>query len=270
MKPHPLIARANDKDVKQVGGFATAAANIDVDELCGWYKDEIDAAPLRTANGGKRYLVNHTGMQKREHFGDRSESRGEGRKEEHLATALFNDYGHASQGLIIDEITNMRVLDYQLPLKAKSGDALIGKVDLLALTSEDQLMVVELKYMPVAATVSKADTPLRAFLEGLAYCAFLEAELDAIRQEAEEKYEQRISKSPPGLIVIANENYWKLFNVYQGKPSWTEAMERLAAGVQDKLNIPVFFLSLVITDDPIKYEDLRPKFKVPPVIKRAW
>ncbi|RLA41019.1 MAG: hypothetical protein DRR06_16625, partial [Gammaproteobacteria bacterium] len=179
-------------------------------------------------------------------------------------------YGHLSQGLAIDANDPIRILDYQLPLKAKSDDASIGKVDLLALTSGDQLAVVELKYMPVGATVSRADTPLRAFLEGLAYCAILEADLESLQREAEEKFERPIAKKVPALVLLANSDYWKLYREPKVAGEWMGEMDRLALLVKDKLGIPVSYLSLKISDEPIRYEAQRPKFVWPPVIERAW
>lgn len=271
MSNHPLIDRATSQDVNQVTGFAAATAGLDIAELCRWYRQEVESSPKRGSHGGKKYFVGHSGIQEKEHFGPGAVVKsGEGRKEEHLATGLFNDYGPSSQGLVQDDGSTLFILDYQLPLKAKSTDEKVGKVDLLAITSTERLAVVELKYMPVNGTISRADTPLRAFLEGLAYCAILEADIDCIHSEAVDRFDQAIEKKPSGLVVLANNDYWKKFLEYKEAETWTKELTRLAAGVQESLDIPVAFLSLVIPEEPIRYEEQRPRFIEPPQIKPAW
>ena len=111
----------------------------------------------------------------------------EGRKEEHLATALFNDYGHSTQGFDVTGNGAIRILDYQLPLKATRDD-----------------------------------------------------------------------------------EYWKLYLKSKAAGAWKSELHRLAGGVEDKLNISVSFLSLSIPDEPVEYEDGRPKFIQPPLVERAW
>jgi hypothetical protein len=270
MKSHPLIQQAGIRAVNQVKGFASAAADITAAQLYQWYKAEIDAAPLRALEGHKSYFVGHSGLQEKEHFRAGTEGGVEGRKEEHLAIALFNEYEYSTQGFATDRDETVHFLDYQLPLKAKSDDKFVGKADLLALTSAGRLAVVELKYMPVRATVSRADTPLRAFLEGLAYCAILEADLECLHQEAVNKFKLPIEKKSPALIVLANDEYWKLYLESKAAGAWTAELQRLATGVEDKLNISVSFLSLSIPEEPVRYEDGRPKFIKPPQIERAW
>jgi hypothetical protein len=270
MSIHPLIERANSKEVNQISGFAKAAATLEIVELCQLYEVEIKASPLRS-RAGKSYFVGHLGEHSNEYFGPGSVADQKGRKEEHFATALFNDYGHGNEGLSIEGGGSIRILDYQLPLKASQEDKLIGKVDLLAIDSDEQLTVVELKYLPANASISRADTPLRAFLEGLAYCAFIEADFEFVHKEAEEKFKQPIKKKPPSLIVLSNDYYWKLYygcNEYE--TPWTSELQRLASGVKEKLNIPVSFLSLSVPDEPVRYEERKPKFIQPPLLKRAW
>lgn len=270
MKSHPLIGQATDATVNNVTQFVSVAAKLKVEKLCEWYEAEKKAAPLRALKGHRPYFVGHSGKQEKEHFGAELDGRVEGRKEEHLAAALFNDYGNSARSIDVSGSESLHILDYQLPLKAKTKDKLIGKVDLLALTSADKLSVVELKYMPVGATVSRADTPLRAFLEGLAYCAILEADLDCLHLEAVNKFKRTIEKKPPALIVLANDEYWELYRESKDAGAWRSELHRLAIGVEDKLNLPVSFLSMSIPEEPVRYEDGRPKFIKPPRIERAW
>ncbi len=269
-KAHPLIKLASSSSVKQVSGFAYVAAGLSIDQLCQWYGSEKDAAPGRAAKGGKPYFVDHSGVTEKEHFAGETGGKNEGRKEEHLAIALFNDYGPSTEGLVTDQNDAISILDYQLPLKAASSDGLIGKVDLLALDAADRLAVVELKYMPVEGSVSSADTPLRAFLEGLAYCALLEADIEGLHQQAVEKFARPIVNNPPSLVVLANNMYWEMYLNSKVAGTWEIELQRLAMGVENNLGIPVSFLSLSLPDDPVKYQDRRPKFIQRPILERAW
>jgi hypothetical protein len=267
---HPLINLANDTTVKQVTGFATVAKNLSIDQLFQWYSTEKKFAPRRSSKGKKSYFVGHSGVAEKEHFGKGTKEGAEGRKEEHLAIALFNEIRNTNSGLIDDSDEAIHVLDYQIPLKGKKDDEKIGKIDLLALNSDNRLAVVELKYRPQEGTVSRADTPLRAFLEGLAYCAIIAADFECVCQEAEDKFNRPIEKDAPALIVLANDTYWQSYLRSSAAGAWRLEMDRLATGVKETLNIPVSFLSLSIPDEPVKYENRQPKLIRAPLIERAW
>ena len=90
-----------------------------------------------------------------------------------------------------------------MPLKARQGDRGVGKVDLFAAVDGRLPCVVELK---VAGESARGDTPLRALLEGLAYCAIVEANAADIASEFAEQHV--VSASRPTLVVMAPDNYW--------------------------------------------------------------
>ncbi len=121
--------------------------------------------------------------------------------EEHLAIALCND----SADLPIQDSDGLRLLDYQVPLKARQSDTGIGKVDILALTSSGRVAVVELK---VTTSTSKGDTPLRALLEALTYCAIVEANSQDFCSEILGRYGVRATTGRPDLVVIGPDAYW--------------------------------------------------------------
>ena len=58
---------------------------------------------------------------------------------------------------------------------------------------------------------SGRDSPLRAFLEGLAYCTIMESNLNCIRDEIIKLCGRVISSRPPMLIVTAPNEYWKFW-----------------------------------------------------------
>ena len=105
----------------RVRGLDEALASIDPDALCAEYTALRQAAPRRSL-AGKTYFVGHTGVA--------SAAGGSNRLEEHSAIALTNLRRRWPR----PEGDWFRILDYQVPLKARQTDASIGKVDLLGVT----------------------------------------------------------------------------------------------------------------------------------------
>ena len=153
-------------------------------------------APHRHARG-KKYFVGHSGVP--------STVGTSPRLEEHLAIALCND----SPALPLGDSDRLRLLDYQVPLKARRSDARIGKVDIVALTASGCVAVVELK---VTTNKSKGDTPLRALLEALTYCAIVEANAQDFAFEIRERYGLPVTAGRPDLVVMGPAPYWSSWN----------------------------------------------------------
>ena len=135
---------------------------LPLDVLVGAYLKQVVTAPRRT----RGYFVGHDGTTPSQGKSNRSE--------EHLAMALFR----AGQ-MALPDGERLRWLDYQFPLKAKRSDQGIGKIDLLGLTDEGRLCVVELK------TARSTEDPRIALLQGLAYAAIVEANLERIAMDGE-------------------------------------------------------------------------------------
>ena len=157
------------------------------------YEHLVRVAPRRHARG-KRYVHGRTGTT--------SSGASSNRREEHLAVALCN----ASRRGVAFALPDRRpfaIIDYQMPLKARQGDLGVGKVDLFAVVDGRLPCVIELK---VAGESARGDTPLRALLEGLAYCAIVEANAADIASEVAEQH--ALSASRPTLVVMAPDNYW--------------------------------------------------------------
>lgn len=155
-------------------------------------------APRRSERG-KRYFVGHAGVISSPDDADKSN-----RKEEHLAIALRNLKGrwpHSGGGWF-------RLLDYQVPLKARRSDKRIGKVDLLGVTDRGRLMVIELKVKP-RSNGNRGDTPLLALMEGLRYAAVVEANRRVIADEAADRFKMNITDEPPIVQILAPRDWWK-------------------------------------------------------------
>ena len=84
-----------------------------------------------------------------------------------------------------------------MPLKARQGDRGVGKVDLFAVVDGRLPCVGELK---VAGETNYGE-PLWALLEGLTYCAIVEANARDIASEVTDQY--ALSASRPTLVVMA-------------------------------------------------------------------
>ena len=205
-----LIDVANSPSVKGSRQFAETAADIDVETIREMYLTLRDTAPQRHGRN-RRYFVGHSGI---------PSTRGStNRIEEHLAIALCND-----QPVIEFAAANtLSLLDYQVPLKATQADAGIGKVDIVGLTDLNRLTVVELK---VTTSTSRGDTPLRAVLESLAYCAIVDANGQDIASEVRERFGRCTAGGRPGLAVLGPHSYWT---------SWSDTQLAAVEGLSDRL-----------------------------------
>ena len=127
------------------------------------------AAPSRSARK-KSYFVGHDGRPQAKYP--------DNPPEKHLAIALCRieaQWPRAGGGWL-------RLLDYQVPLKASNSDTGLGEVDLLRATDQGRLVGIELKVR--RKDRSRGDTPLLALMEGLRYAAVVHANHRAIAAEA--------------------------------------------------------------------------------------
>ena len=228
MNTEGLIDLHKNPAVNRVTEFAEVAGDLasDVEMVARCYENLVRVAPRRH-DRGKRYLHGRTGVT--------SSGASSNRSEEHLAVALYN----ASRGGMAFTLPDGRpieIIDYQMPLQARRDDRGVRGVDLFAVVDGLLPCVVELK-------VAGGDTPLRALLEGLAYCAIVEANAADIASEAADQH--ALSVARPMLIVMAPDNYWA---GYLGRPragNWLSATRDLASGLQDALGLETNLLALL-------------------------
>jgi hypothetical protein len=227
-----LIELYGNSEVNSVSKFAGIAEILDPSGLVRKYKELNEVAPKRH-DTGKEYFVGHDLF-----VGSSSNSN---RKEEHLAGALFNN---CREGKIfsLPEGEKLNIIDYQFPLKARQGDKGIGKVDLIGVIDEETPCVIELKVDQDSGT--KPDTPLRALLEGLAYCAIIETNQKEIWQESQEKFGLRYKGPRPDLMVLAPDKYWNYYFENKSAGDWPISVISLANKVSELLDIRIHFYSL--------------------------
>ena len=206
--------------------LAQTIGAVDRRELYAEYQSLVRYAPRR-ADRDKRYFVAG-------HDGVPSSGRGSNRFEEHCAIALFNlgkpwPCAHGGQ---------FRLLDYQFPLKARQGDAGIGKIDLLGVTDKGRLMVIELKVKPDSG---RGEAPPAALMEGLRYAAIVQANLDAIANEANARFGVRVSNEPPMILLLAPPAWWHgwqaLSHTVAG--NWQSAFNALIQDVQNNIGVTI-------------------------------
>jgi hypothetical protein len=267
---HPLIALASDKEVRQAASFRAKAGELGGERLKAAYEEEKGSAP-RLHDAGRRYLAPRGGKPATE--------RRRGKDEEHVATALVR-YGLArGDGLPLpDDALRLQPLESQVRVKTGPADAPetkgIGRIDLLAITSDDRLVVAKLRVLePTETRCGVGDTPLRSFLEALALCAIAEANLPALRTEISERFGRTLSDAPPMLMLLASSVYWRLCRRRESQrgAGWIREMERLGQEVERNLSLPVRFLALELPGDPgWVYREDGPAIDGIPRITLAW
>ncbi|KPK49233.1 MAG: hypothetical protein AMS22_13970 [Thiotrichales bacterium SG8_50] len=221
-----------DPRVNQVSSFGRIAAGISPADIVESYARARELAPRRHLHG-KDYFVEHSGSNAR--------SATSNRKEEHLAIALMGAL-HSGNSTTLPAGESLEIIDYQMPLKARRSDAGVGKVDLVGLVDRDRFAIVELKVRPNSNR--PGDTPLRAFLEALAYCAIVEANATDIAGELKNSFNRQIKIAAPILLVMAPQDYWTGYLGHSAAGEWWPMLRKLAADIAELLGIRSQFVAL--------------------------
>ncbi len=227
-----LIKFYKDREVRRISTFADVAGQLDPDYLVAAYARARDSAPRRH-DCNKLYFVDHSGPTNRSKISNR--------KEEHLALALWGE-SQTSDPMVLRNGATLEILDYQTPLKAQQRDKGVGKLDLFGLIDGCRATVIELKVRPT--TSNYGDTPLHAYLEALAYCAIVEANASEIANEASTKFNRSIDDRPPGLVVMAPQDYWAGYVEHPRAGEWWPILSTLAMEIDKILNLETHFLGL--------------------------
>lgn len=230
--PIDLLTLYKNQAVNNIAAFCSITEQLDAAKLVTAYKQLRESAPHRHKHN-RRYFVDHTGIT--------TSKKDSNRREEHLAIALWN-YSQQGNELVMPDGRNLRVLDYQFPLKAQQADKGVGKLDLFGRTSDARACVLELKINPV--DTGRGDTPLRAYLEALAYCAIVAANTTDIAAEVSERFDLKLSVTQPLLIVVAPEKYWAGYVDHHKSGAWWSALKHLADQVDTSLGLESHFLAL--------------------------
>ena len=225
-----LIDLYKKKELNQISQFLPFMQNMDMSEIIDSYKQLRDEEAPQRQNA--YFVETHNGIS--------SSGSVSNRREEHLAISLFN----ASRENKIFKLPDGRVLefiDYQTPLKAKQDDKGIGKVDLFGVIDNKHPTIIELKIESKGNAL--ADTPLRALLEGLAYCAIIEKNLQKISIEASNKFNTHFNDQLT-LIVLAPDEYWNRYLQSKSAGDWFPEIKKISNTLKAELNIDIILLSM--------------------------
>jgi len=225
-----LIDLYKKKELNQVSKFLHFMKKMEVSEIIDSYRQLRDEDAPQRQNS---YFVDT-------HNGIPSSGSSSNRNEEHLAIALFN----ASREKKTFKLPDSRVLefiDYQTPLKAKQSDKGIGKVDLFGVIDNKLPAVIELKIESKSG--GQADTPLRALLEGLAYCAIIEKNLPKLSDEASNKFNKEFNEELT-LVVLAPDEYWKRYLQNKSAGDWFPEIKKISNTLKEELNIDIILLAM--------------------------
>jgi len=226
-----LIELYNRGELDQISGFLDFMKNMDMAEIYDGYRQlrDIDAPQRQNL-----YFVDS-------HNGISSSGSSSNRREEHLALALFNE-SRANKEFILPDGRLLEFIDYQTPLKAKQSDKGIGNVDLFGVIDNTVPAVIELKIEGIDG--GRADSPLHALIEGLAYCAIIEKNLPKISDEASTKFNKHFNASKPTLIELAPDEYWKRYLLNKSAGHWLPEIINMSNKIKKELGIEIIFLAM--------------------------
>lgn len=256
---HPLVELFNAPAVNNFQSLAGVAATLSQNEITQRFELQRKAAPRRGLH--RPYFVFHEGTT--------TSGVATNRREEHLAIALWATYRRS--GFKFPDGSMIFPMDYQLPLKSHrdESNAGIGKVDLFCVDADGEPSVAELKVRPQVS--GPVDTPLRALLEALAYCAILDADMRNLSRESHDKRNtvlHVVRPSRPNLLVMAPAEYWNACDLVESRHHWREALSALRQRIEATLEIRVRFVRI----DNCRWgmaADGRPQLLEPPVFNWA-
>ncbi len=248
------------KPLNQTTDLARSIREVNRDQLHNEFRKLIEYAPHRT-DRGKPFFKDHCGMPS-------SEKNADPESEDILAMALWNERKAWTRA----DGTEFFLLDYQFPLKAWRSDKDIGKIDLLGITKQGRLMVIELKVKPVEIN-KRGDTPVAAALQGLRYAAIVQSNLNSIAREMEQKFDCSIQDEPPIVQVLAPKDWWQAWMGLEGSTrstagNWERAFVELAKDIEERIGISVECAELDVKRGEVSFDDdCRPRLDRTPELQ---
>lgn len=233
--PHTLVELFQSAKVNSFVSSSVEAAALSEDELLLRFDQQSKAAPRRGLH--RSYFVGHSGKT--------TSGQATNRREEHLAIALWSAYRES--GFTLPDSMILFPVDYQLPLKSHRNEANtgLGKVDLFCAESGGEPWITEVKVNPVGS--ARVDTPLKALLEALAYCAILDPDMRNLSRESDDKkltLLHTVAPLRPNLLILAPAEYWDMCDLVDGRHCGKEPLQALAQRILATLQIKVRFVRM--------------------------
>ena len=213
--------------------LAKDISEVDGDALSCEYEKLRRCAPRRL-DQNKCYFVGHDG--------NLTTAKRSSRYEEHLAIALWNlkkCWPRLDDGRFC-------LLDYQFPLNARQSDKGIRGVDLLGVTKQGRLLVIELK----VGKINGRNSPAAALMQGLRYAAIVEANLKVIAAEVKSRFKcVTIAEESPIVQILAPKSWWcgwlKLgASTRKAAGHWEPEFSNLTQDVEKRLGVAVECMAL--------------------------
>ena len=130
-------------------------------------------------------------------------------------------------------------VDYQVPLKAVREDREIGEVDLLGITDQGRLIVVELKF----PRSGRGDSPMRALIQGLRYAAVVEGRSERIAKEIEDRCGCEVDRATPPIVqLLAPCSWWRAWldpKLKRAAGDWNRELDSLASKIEKSTGVTV-------------------------------
>jgi hypothetical protein len=232
---HPLVSLFKSSAVNDFSLSTAMVAALTEEEILRLFMAQSRTAPFRAMDRG--YFVGHSGKT--------TSGASTNRREEHLGIALWHAFRDSAFEL--PDGTKLYSVDYQVPLKARRdpANAGLGKVDLLCVDANDAAWVCELKIRSLRTT--KVDTPFKACLQALAYCAILDPDMRLLSRESDDKKKALrhvVSPARPNLLILAPQDYWDMCHLQESQHPWMKPLKDLKERIEAALRIKVRFVSM--------------------------
>ena len=210
-------------------GLADKIRGIDCGTLCDKYEVLKHSAPQRWTRDKTYFVEGHDGCL--------TKSGDSNRFEERLAIALWRKdifWPRPGGG-------GLRMLDYQVPLQACQSDKGVGKIDVLGVSDQDRLAVIELKVKPKRG---RGESPMVALMQGLRYAAIVEANQECIAEEAKKRFGTKIGKKPPIIQIVAPKAWWLgwcelVGSTRKASGQWEAEFTKLTSDIEERLDVVV-------------------------------
>ena len=178
--------------------------------------------------------------------------------------ALFN-----AGSLALPDGSQLRVVDYQTPLKARREDR-TGKIDGAGLLTDGSLCLMELK----SPKNGNGDSPFRALLESVAYAAVVEANREQFVSELEDlsRSEERFGSfrdGPLSLLVVGTQSWWRKWETSTKAGDWKGPLAALSEELSKCIGHRIAYGALegfTFTDEDHGTREKRPLLRGTPLL----
>ena len=228
----PYLHRKGEclKKLNETRDLARNIKRVNRNELRDEFRRLTECAPHRAARGLCYFIGAHNGVPDGPSDSNQYEPR--------LAMALWK----IEKWWPRPDGSQFRLLDYQVPLWTRRSGQGIGDVDLLGVTKQGQLMIIEMKAKP------RGETPAKAMLQRLRYAAIVQANQDVLAQHAKRRFEVRVAEEPPIIQILAPRDWWHSWmqlakSTRRVAGDWERELGELAKDIEEQIGVTIEFVA---------------------------